>query len=90
MIGYGRNQSALKDIILCVDQSGSMASSVVYSSIFGAVLASIKSVKTHMIVFDTEVVDLTSELQDPVDLLFGTMLEEARILTELLSIVSCS
>lgn len=74
VIGYGRNQSALKDIILCVDQSGSMASSVVYSSIFGAVLASIKSVKTHMIVFDTEVVDLTSELQDPVDLLFGTML----------------
>ncbi len=74
VIGYGRKQSALKDIILCVDQSGSMASSVVYSSIFGAVLASIKSVKTHMIVFDTEVVDLTSELQDPVDLLFGTML----------------
>ncbi len=74
LIGYGRKRSALRDIILCVDQSGSMGSSVVYSSIFGAVLASLPALKTHMVVYDTAVVDLTSELQDPVDLLFGTML----------------
>jgi hypothetical protein len=74
MIGYGKRRSAMKDIILCVDQSGSMASSVVYSSIFGAVMASVRAVKTHMIVFDTSVVDLTENLDDPVELLFGTQL----------------
>jgi uncharacterized protein with von Willebrand factor type A (vWA) domain len=64
----------LRDVILCVDQSGSMAASVVYSGVFGAVLASIPSVRTRMVVFDTAVVDLTEELTDPVDLLFGTQL----------------
>ncbi len=51
-----------------------MASSVVYASVFGAVLASLKSVDTKLVVFDTSVVDLTDELQDPVDLLFGVQL----------------
>lgn len=74
LIGYGRKRSALKDIILCVDQSGSMAASVVYASIFAAVLASIPAVKTQLVVFDTAVVDLTELLQDPVDILFGTQL----------------
>jgi Mg-chelatase subunit ChlD len=73
-IGYGRKRAALRDIILCVDQSGSMGASVVYSGIFGAVLASLPAVRTRMVVFDTEVVDLTDELQDPVDLLFGVQL----------------
>lgn len=74
LVGYGRRQVGLRDIILCVDQSGSMASSVVYSSIFAAVLASITAVKTQMVVFDTAVVDLSDLLQDPVELLFGTQL----------------
>lgn len=73
-IGYGRKRRALKDIILCLDQSGSMGTSVVYSGIFGSVLASIPSVSTRMVVFDTSVVDLTDDLQDPVDLLFGVQL----------------
>jgi Mg-chelatase subunit ChlD len=73
-IGYGRKRSALREIILCIDQSGSMGTSVVYSSIFGAVLASLPAVKTQMIVFDTEVADLTAELSDPVELLFGAQL----------------
>ncbi len=74
LVGIGRKGNSLKEIILCVDQSGSMASSVVYSSIFAAVLASLPSVKTQMIVFDTAVADLTKYLEDPVDLLFGTQL----------------
>nr|WKN36028.1 VWA domain-containing protein [Tunicatimonas sp. TK19036] len=73
-IGYGRKRTSLKDIILCVDQSGSMGTSVVYSGIFGAVMASIPAVNTRMVVFDTAVVDLTEELSDPVDLLFGVQL----------------
>lgn len=74
-VGYGRkSKKSLKDIILCIDQSGSMGTSVVYSGIFGAVMASIPTVKTKMIVFDTQVADLTEELTDPVDLLFGVQL----------------
>ncbi len=72
--GYGRRQSMLRDIILCVDQSGSMGTSVVYSGLFGAVMASIRAIRMQMIVFDTAVVDLTEQLRDPVDLLFGTQL----------------
>jgi Mg-chelatase subunit ChlD len=73
-IGFGRKQSHQKHIILCIDQSGSMAASVVYSSVFGAVMAMLPAVKTSLIVFDTSVVDLTEELQDPVELLFSTQL----------------
>ncbi|MBI1785115.1 VWA domain-containing protein [Candidatus Sumerlaeota bacterium] len=75
LVGFGRRQPSFqRHIILCIDQSGSMASSVVYSSICGAVMASLPSVKTHFVVFDTSVVDLTDKLQDPVDVLFGTQL----------------
>jgi Mg-chelatase subunit ChlD len=74
LVGYGHKRSSLRDIVLCVDQSGSMATSVVYAGIFGAVLATLRAVSTRMIVFDTAVVDLTDDLHDPVDLLFGTQL----------------
>lgn len=73
-IGFGRKRSALRDIILCIDQSGSMATSVVYSGIFGAVLASLPAVRTQVVVFDTAVVDLSDKLADPVEVLFGTQL----------------
>ena len=72
--GYGRKGQSLLDVILLVDESGSMASSVVYSSIAAAVMASIRSLNTAFIVFDTAVVDLTPELHDPVEVLFGTQL----------------
>lgn len=74
MIGHSKKGQALKEVILCIDQSGSMASSLVYASVFGAVLASLPALRTQMVVFDTEVADLTQHLQDPVDLLFGTSL----------------
>ncbi len=73
-IGYGRRQTALRHIILCIDQSGSMAASVVYAGLFGAVLASLRSVRTNVVVFDTAAVDLSELAQDPVDLLFGVQL----------------
>jgi predicted metal-dependent peptidase len=74
LVGHGRRRSALRDIVICLDQSGSMGSSVVYSGIFGSVMASLPSVATKMIVFDTAVADLTEDLKDPVDLLFGVQL----------------
>jgi len=73
-IGYGKRRSSLKDVVLCLDQSGSMGTSVVYSGIFGSVMASLPAIKTKMIVFDTAVADLTEELTDPVELLFGVQL----------------
>ena len=75
LVGYGRRQQVMaRDMVLAIDQSGSMASSVVYASVFGAVLASIRSLRTSLVAFDTAVVDLTSQLSDPVDVLFGVQL----------------
>jgi Mg-chelatase subunit ChlD len=75
LVGYGRRTTAVqRDVVLCVDQSGSMAASVVYSGVFAAVLASMRSLRTSLVVFDTEVVDLTEQLSDPVEVLFGTQL----------------
>ncbi|MFJ7249657.1 VWA domain-containing protein [Kitasatospora sp. NPDC098652] len=75
LVGYARARRAVrKDVILCVDQSGSMASSVVHAAVFGAVLASMRSLETRLVVFDTSVVDLTEQLTDPVDVLFATRL----------------
>jgi Mg-chelatase subunit ChlD len=76
LIGYARKtrRADLEDIILCVDQSGSMATSVVYSSIFAAVMASIPAVSTKFVVFDTAIIDLTEKLADPVEVLFGVQL----------------
>lgn len=75
LVGHARRSTEIqREIILCIDQSGSMAESVVYSSVFGAVLSSLRSVRTRLVVFDTEVVDLTEDLDDPVDILFGVQL----------------
>lgn len=73
-IGFGRKTAALRDIVLCVDQSGSMAGSIVYSSIMAAVMASLRSVRTSLVFFDTAVVDMTEKLADPVEVLFGAQL----------------
>jgi Mg-chelatase subunit ChlD len=75
LIGYGRRTASVqRDVVLCVDQSGSMASSVVFAGVFAAVLASMRSLRTSLVVFDTSVVDLTDQLTDPVEVLFGTQL----------------
>ncbi|GAB3463748.1 VWA domain-containing protein [Streptomonospora sediminis] len=75
LVGYARRSRGVqRDVVLAIDQSGSMASSVVYAGVFGAVLASIRALKTSMVVFDTSVVDLTEQLSDPVEVLFGTKL----------------
>ncbi|WP_327067317.1 VWA domain-containing protein [Kitasatospora sp. NBC_01302] len=75
LVGHARAQRATKkEVILCVDQSGSMAASVVHSAVFGAVLASMRTLDTRLVVFDTSVVDLTEQLSDPVDVLFATQL----------------
>jgi hypothetical protein len=77
LVGFMRQQRRIVDldeVILCVDQSGSMATSVVYASIFAAVMASLPVVATKLVCFDTAIVDLTEELADPVEVLFGVQL----------------
>jgi len=74
LIGFGRKGHALRHVILLVDQSGSMAGSVVYAGVLGAVLASIRSLITNVVLFDTAVADLSDRQHDPVELLFGAQL----------------
>jgi Mg-chelatase subunit ChlD len=77
LIGHTRRaktRAELDHVVLCVDQSGSMAESVVYSSIFAAVLASVPGLSTKLVCFDTSIVDLTEQLADPVGVLFGVQL----------------
>lgn len=77
LVGFMRKQKRIVDldeVMLCVDQSGSMGTSVVYSSIFAAVMASLPVVKTKLVCFDTVVHDMTDDLADPVDVLFGIQL----------------
>lgn len=73
---YSRAQKANNwTVIVDMDQSGSMADSVVYGSVCGSIFASLPALKTHVIAFDTEVVDLTEKCgSDPVDMLFGVQL----------------
>ena len=73
-LGFGRRRSNLKDVILLIDQSGSMAESIVYSSIFGAVMASVPALKTRLVLFDTAVLDLTDDMADPVEILFSVQM----------------
>jgi len=75
LVGYGRRQRSLaRDVVVAIDQSGSMADSVVYAAVFGAVLAQVPALRTSVIAFDTSVVDLTAVAEDPVDILFGVQL----------------
>jgi Mg-chelatase subunit ChlD len=77
LAGYGRKRSSAlpqHTVILCIDQSGSMAASMVYAGVFAGVLASLRALQTHVVAFDTAVVDLTEQASDPVELLFGTQL----------------
>lgn len=62
-------------VIVDMDQSGSMADSVVYGAVVGSIFASLPALDTHVVAFDTEVVDLTEQCgDDPVDMLFGVQL----------------
>jgi hypothetical protein len=62
-------------VIVDMDQSGSMAESVVYGAVCGSIFASLPALETRMVAFDTEVVDLTEKCgDDPVDMLFGVQL----------------
>jgi Mg-chelatase subunit ChlD len=62
------------EVIVCVDQSGSMASSVMYSAICASILAALPSVTVKLVLFDTNVTDLTDLASDPVAVLMTAQL----------------
>jgi uncharacterized protein with von Willebrand factor type A (vWA) domain len=74
LVGYRRQRQQLRHLILLIDQSGSMAESVVHAGVLSCIMASLPSIRTQVVAFDTSVVDLTEHLHDPVDLLFATQL----------------
>ena len=62
------------NIVICVDQSGSMLESVIYSAIMAGIFAKLPILKISMVIFDTEVVDLSGYVDDPVDVLMSVQL----------------
>lgn len=73
---FARNKRHMKtwQVILLVDQSGSMLDSVIHSAVTAACLWGLPGIKTHLVAFDTEVVDLTSDVEDPCELLMKVQL----------------
>jgi Mg-chelatase subunit ChlD len=61
-------------IILCIDQSGSMASSVIYSAVMAGILNGLPLINVKLVVFDTSIVDLSGFIEDPVELLLSVQL----------------
>ena len=74
LIGYGKKRPGLRELFICVDQSGSMAQSSVYAAIFASVISQLPALTTHLITFSTAVVDHTDHLDDPVAILFAGQL----------------
>lgn len=62
------------DVILCVDQSGSMLDSVIHSAVMAGILAGLPLINVKLIVFDTSIVDLSNRLDDPVEILMSVQL----------------
>ena len=61
-------------IILCVDQSGSMTDSLIFAALMAAILAGLPGLQVKMVLFDTSVVDVTGQLDDPLGLLLSVQL----------------
>ena len=62
------------DVVLCVDQSGSMSDSVIYSAVVAGIMSSLPSVRVKLVVFDTSVVVLTHLAHDPVEVMLTVQL----------------
>jgi len=69
-----RTQMENWQLILLVDESGSMLGSVIHTAVTAACLWGIPGIKTHLCIWDTEVVDLTERITDPVETLMKVQL----------------
>jgi Mg-chelatase subunit ChlD len=69
-----RRQADRWQLIILVDESGSMAGSVIHSAVTASIFWGIKSLRTHLVIFDTSVVDVTQDCSDPVETLMKVQL----------------
>lgn len=75
LLFFERNTRRLPwDIILCVDQSGSMADSVIHSAVMAGILSGLPAFRVKLVVFDTSIVDLSAHVADPVEMLMSVQL----------------
>ncbi|KAF7788809.1 hypothetical protein PRUB_a1882 [Pseudoalteromonas rubra] len=78
-----RHQQSLPwHVIMCIDQSGSMAESIIYSAVIAGILHRLPTISLTLYVFDTSVVDLSSKVEDPVSLLLSTQLGGGTLITK--------
>lgn len=72
---FARNTRLLPwDVILCIDQSGSMADSVIHSAVMAGILAGLPLIRVKLVLFDTSIVDLSEHVDDPVEVLMSVQL----------------
>ena len=62
------------NVIIAVDESGSMLDSVIYSAVMAGIFAKLPMIDTRLVIFDTNVVDLSGYIDDPVEVLMGMQL----------------
>lgn len=61
-------------VIICVDESGSMLDSVIHSAVMAGIFAKLPMLDTKLVIFDTNVVDLSGYVSDPVETLMSVQL----------------
>ncbi len=61
-------------VVIAVDESGSMLDSVIHSAVMAGIFARLPMLDTRLVIFDTQVVDLSAHLDDPVDTLMSIQL----------------
>lgn len=61
-------------VIIVVDESGSMANSVIHSAVTAAIFFGIRTLRTHLVLFDTSVVDVSADCADPVETIMKVQL----------------
>jgi hypothetical protein len=61
-------------VIVCVDQSGSMLESAIFSAVMASIFAELPGLKTSLVLFDTQIVDLSDQIGQPVDVLLQVQL----------------
>jgi Mg-chelatase subunit ChlD len=69
-----RQRREVWDLFLLVDQSGSMTDAIIHSAVLAGIFCSVRTLRTHLILFDTEVIDLSEALPDPVETLLAVQL----------------
>jgi Mg-chelatase subunit ChlD len=69
-----RRHSDKWQVIILVDESGSMADSVIHSAVTAAIFFGIKALRTHLVLFDTSIVDVSSDCADPVETIMKVQL----------------